>query len=88
VLEPYEVHGKEDAHREKIGSHLNRGDKRLKFGAKTSEKEGDLFLVSEGFINGGKCGNEAGKLVKVISYRRISLLQSGELIVNVHDTSP
>jgi hypothetical protein len=43
----------ESFNREKSGSHLNHGDKRLKFGAKTSEKEGDLFLVSEGFINGG-----------------------------------
>jgi hypothetical protein len=78
----------ESFNKEKIGSHLNRGDKRLKFGAKTGEKERDLFLFSERFINGSKCGNKASKVVKIISYRRIFLLQSGELIVNVHNTSP
>jgi hypothetical protein len=74
--------------REKIGSHLNCGDKRLKFGAKTGKKERDLFLFSERFINGSKCGNKASKLVKIINDRRISLLQIGELIVNVHNSSP
>ena len=78
----------ESFNREKIGSHLNHGDKRLKFGAKSSKKEGDLFLFNKRFINGNKCGNKASKLVKIISYRIISLLQSGELIVNIHNASP
>jgi hypothetical protein len=65
----------ESFNREKISSHLNRGDKGLIFRAETCKKKGDLFLLFERLINGSKSVHKASKFVEIISYRRISLLQ-------------
>jgi hypothetical protein len=53
--------------REKLGAHVNRGDERLIFRAKTGKEEGDLFFLSEWLIDSSKGIHKTGEGVEIIS---------------------
>ena len=52
--------------REKLGAHVNSGDKRLIFRAKTGKKEGDLFFLNEWLIDSSKSIHKTGECVEII----------------------
>ena len=52
--------------REKLGAHVNRGDKRLIFRAKIGKEEGDLFFLRERLIYSSKSVHKTGEGVEII----------------------
>jgi hypothetical protein len=74
--------------RDQIGPHLNGGDKGFIFRAETCKKKGDLFFLFERLIYGSESVHKPNKFVEIIRDSGIALLESRELVVNIHGASP
>ena len=74
--------------RDQIGPYLNGGDKGLIFRAETCKKKADLFFLFERLIYGSESVHKPSKFVEIIRDSGIPLLDSRELVVDIHGASP